>query len=73
MSPSSVTEKLFFYLAEYWHNQRTGAGGGDQSEGEYIEVVELPFHQALEMVARGEIMDGKTIMLLLYAQSTGLL
>jgi nudix-type nucleoside diphosphatase (YffH/AdpP family) len=73
MSPGSVTEKLFFYLAEYWHNQRTGAGGGDQSEGEDIEVVELPFHQALEMVTRGEIMDGKTIMLLLYAQSTGLL
>jgi nudix-type nucleoside diphosphatase (YffH/AdpP family) len=73
MSPGSVTEKLFFYVAEYWHDQRAGAGGGDHSEGEDIEVVELPFDRALEMVARGEIMDGKTIMLLLYTQSVGLL
>jgi 8-oxo-dGTP pyrophosphatase MutT (NUDIX family) len=73
MSPGSVTEKLFFYVAEYWHDQRAGAGGGDHSEGEDIEVVELPFDQALAMITRGEIMDGKTIMLLLYAQSVGLL
>ena len=73
MSPGSVTEKLYFYVAEYWHHQRAGAGGGDHSEGEDIEVVELAFDRALEMVARGEIMDGKTIMLLLYAQTAGLL
>ena len=73
MSPGSVTEKLFFYIAEYWHNQRNGTGGGDRGEGEDIEVVELPFEKALEMTNRGEIMDGKTILLLLYAQSTGLL
>ena len=73
MSPGSVTEKLYFYVAEYWHDQRAGAGGGDHGEGEDIEVVELPFPQAVEMIARGEIMDAKTILLLLYAQSTGLL
>jgi nudix-type nucleoside diphosphatase (YffH/AdpP family) len=73
MSPGSVTEKLYFYVAEYWHDQRAGSGGGDHSEGEDIEVVELPFPQALDMVARGEIMDAKTILLLLYAQSSGLL
>jgi nudix-type nucleoside diphosphatase (YffH/AdpP family) len=73
MSPGSVTEKLYFYLAEYWHNQRSGAGGGDHSEGEDIEVVELPFAEAFAMVKNGQIMDGKTIMLLLYARSTGLL
>lgn len=73
MSPGSVTEKLYFYVAEYWHDQRAGAGGGDRSEGEDIEVVELPFEKALEMVARGEIVDGKTIMLLLYGQTAGLL
>jgi len=73
MSPGSVTEKLFFYVAEYWHDQRAGDGGGDPSEGEDIEVVELPFERALEMVAQGEIMDAKTILLLFYAQSTSLL
>ncbi len=73
ISPGSVTEKLFFYVAEYWHDQRAGDGGGDHSGGEDIEVVELPFERALEMLARGEIMDAKTILLLLYAQSTSLL
>jgi nudix-type nucleoside diphosphatase (YffH/AdpP family) len=73
MSPGSVTEKLFFYIAEYWHNQRIGDGGGDHSEGEDIEVLELAFDDALEMVMRGEITDGKTIMLLLYAHSMRLL
>jgi nudix-type nucleoside diphosphatase (YffH/AdpP family) len=73
MSPGSVTEKLFFYVAEYWRDQLAGDGGGDHSEGEDIEVVELPFERALEMVTQGEIMDGKTILLLLYARSTSLL
>lgn len=44
-----------------------GDGGGIASEGEDIEVLELPIEEALAMVKRGEIMDGKTIMLLQYA------
>jgi nudix-type nucleoside diphosphatase (YffH/AdpP family) len=73
MSPGSVTEKLFFYVAEYWHDQRSGSGGGDHSEGEDIEVVEFHFADALAMVRRGEIMDGKTILLILYAHTAGLM
>ncbi|WP_284732641.1 hypothetical protein [Larsenimonas rhizosphaerae] len=34
------------------------------SEGEDIDVLELPLEEALAMITRGEIMDGKTIMLL---------
>jgi hypothetical protein len=73
MSPGSVTEKLFFYVAEYRHDHRADAGGGDQSEGEDIEVIELPFEEALEIVKVGKITDGKTIMLLPYVQTAGLL
>lgn len=62
MSPGSVTEKLFFYLAEYSADtERTTGGGIDEEE---IDILELPVRQAYDMVARGEIMDGKTIMLL---------
>ncbi|QIL78288.1 MULTISPECIES: NUDIX domain-containing protein [Hymenobacter] len=62
MSPGSVTERLFFYLAEYSPDtERRGGGGIDEEE---IEVLELPLSQALGMVATGEIQDGKTIMLL---------
>jgi nudix-type nucleoside diphosphatase (YffH/AdpP family) len=67
MSPGSVTEKLFFFIAEYEPVSRVGPGGGVESEGEDIEVIELPLDDALQMVARGDIVDGKTIMLLQHA------
>jgi nudix-type nucleoside diphosphatase (YffH/AdpP family) len=67
MSPGSVTEKLTFFVAEYSAATRIGAGGGLADEGEDIEVVELPFAQALAMVADGRICDAKTVMLLQYA------
>lgn len=68
MSPGSVTEKLYFFVAEYDPGSRISNGGGLEAEGEDIQVLELPLEQALQMVANGEIADGKTIMLLQYAQ-----
>lgn len=73
MSPGSVTEKVFFFVAEYDHKHRTSAGGGDEKEGEDIEVLEIPLEQAIEMVRHGEILDAKTIMLLQYAKLARLL
>jgi hypothetical protein len=55
-------------VAEYDREHRTSAGGGDENEGEDIEVLEIPLEQAMEMIGRGEILDGKTIMLLQYAK-----
>jgi GDP-mannose pyrophosphatase NudK len=57
-----VTERLFFYVAEY--SPATEQRGGGGIEEEEIEVLELPLTQALGMIATGEIQDGKTIMLL---------
>ncbi|EJL86991.1 TrgB like protein [Herbaspirillum sp. CF444] len=68
MSPGSVTEKLHFFVGEYAGGDRAGEGGGNIAEGEDIEVMEVPIQQALMMIAEGEIADGKTIMLLQYAQ-----
>jgi nudix-type nucleoside diphosphatase (YffH/AdpP family) len=67
MSPGSVTEKLHFFIAEYEPGMRVSAGGGIASEGEDIEVLELPIDRALAMIASGRIVDAKTIMLLQYA------
>ncbi|UDQ81790.1 GDP-mannose pyrophosphatase [Erwinia rhapontici] len=64
MSPGSVTEKLFFFIAEYSDDDRQGSGGGVAEEGEDIEVLEWPFSRALDAVRSGEIMDAKTIMLI---------
>lgn len=68
MSPGSVTERLHFFVAAYGSGERVGAGGGVAEEGEDIEVLELGIGEAMAMVASGEIVDGKTIMLLQYLQ-----
>lgn len=67
MSPGSVTEKLHFFVAEYDAAMRVGDGGGLETEGEEIDVLELPFDQAMAMIDTGAIADAKTIMLLQYA------
>ncbi|HDT4996378.1 TPA: GDP-mannose pyrophosphatase NudK [Klebsiella aerogenes] len=71
MSPGGVTELIHFFIAEYSEAQRANRGGGVDDED--IEVLELPFVRALEMVASGEIQDGKAVSLLQYLQNSGLM
>jgi nudix-type nucleoside diphosphatase (YffH/AdpP family) len=73
MSPGSVTEVVHFFVAAYTSDHKINDGGGIADEQENIEVLEIPFSQALEQVKSGEIRDGKTIMLLQYAQINHLL
>lgn len=73
MSPGSVTEILYFFVAEYSKDMKTSDGGGVEDDQENIEVLELPFHDALQMIKDGGIKDAKTIMLLQYAQLHNLL
>jgi GDP-mannose pyrophosphatase NudK len=73
MSPGSVTEKLYFFIAEYDPNSKRTPGGGNESEGEDIEVLELTIDRAFDKVRAGEIQDGKTILLLQYLVLSNLL
>ena len=66
MSPGSVTEILYFFVAEYSKEMKVSDGGGLEEEAENIEVLEYDFNEALEMVSNGNIKDAKTIMLLQY-------
>src|SRR5436190_805474 len=68
MSPGSVTEILYFFVAEYSSSMKINEGGGMEDEQEDIEVLEVRFDDAIRMLARGEIKDAKTIILLQYAQ-----
>jgi len=72
MSPGSVTEILYFFIAEYTRDMKVSEGGGLAEEQENIEVLELDFDEAYGMIATGEIKDAKTIMLLQYAKINGL-
>ena len=68
MSPGGMTEKIACFVASYSADDRESEGGG-VDEDEHIQVMELPFAQALAMVGRGEIADAKTIALLYFAKS----
>jgi GDP-mannose pyrophosphatase NudK len=68
MSPGSVTEILYFFVAEYAASMKVHAGGGIDHEQEDIEVLEITLEKAMQMIDNGEIKDGKTIMLLQYAK-----
>ena len=71
MSPGSVTERLHFFAAPCVPGDVTGPGGGVEEEGEDIEVLELPFDEALEMIDDGRIADAKTVLLLQWAALRG--
>jgi nudix-type nucleoside diphosphatase (YffH/AdpP family) len=73
MSPGSVTEILYFFIAAYSQEMKVTDGGGVDGEEENIEVLELGIEQAMKMIETGEIKDGKTIMLLQYIKLHGIL
>jgi len=63
-SPGFSNERIWLFLA-------TGLTPGVQSveADETIEVVKLPLERALEMVADGDICDGKSILGLIAARA----
>ena len=62
-SPGYSTELLRLYLAL---DLRSGEAHPD--EGEFLDLVRLPFPELLAMVERGEIADGKTAIAALQAR-----
>ena len=72
-TPGAVTEKIHYFIAEYSNDMKISDGGGLEEETEEIEVLEIDFSKAIEMVATGEICDAKTVILLQYAQVNKLL
>lgn len=73
MSPGSVTEILHFFIAEYSNEMKIADGGGLEEEGENIEVLELSYQEALDMIDKGDIKDAKTIMLIQYLRLKNIL
>lgn len=73
MSPGSVTEILYFFIAEYSQSMKITDGGGIAHEQEDIEVLELLIDKAIQMIETGEIKDAKTIMLLQYIKLKNIL
>lgn len=72
-SPGAYTELIHYFIAPYTESQKTGAGGGLKEEGENLQILELPFEEAMRRAANGEIKDAKTLLLLYYAKANNLL
>ena len=64
VSPGAVKERVSLFLADYDSAAPRARGGGHEHEGEDIIVLEVALNDALAMIARGEIVDMKTIALL---------
>lgn len=63
-SPGGCSEKCFLYAAEVCEDMKKGPGGGATGEEEDIEVLKVPAVAAFEMMDRGEINDGKSLVAL---------
>ena len=63
-TPGFCTEKIGIYLA-----QGLTQGDMDPDEDEFLGVVRMPLEEAIDLVMRGEIRDGKTICGLLMAKA----
>ncbi len=71
-TPGAVTEKIYYFIAEYNDGMKISDGGGLAAEQEEIEVLEINFDTALKMVSNGEINDAKTVVLLQFAKLNSL-
>ncbi|MCK0130370.1 NUDIX domain-containing protein [Flavobacteriaceae bacterium F08102] len=66
-SPGAVSEKITYFIAAYTPQMKQTKGGGIEDEAEDIEVLEVDFDIAIEMIYSGKITDVKTVVLLQYA------
>jgi nudix-type nucleoside diphosphatase (YffH/AdpP family) len=66
VSPAAVMEKIAFFTCAYSPADKVSEGGGLPDEGEDIEVIETTLEQAAAMIAAGEIIDAKTVILVQY-------
>lgn len=62
-TPGFTTERMYLYRATGLEDARPAP-----DSDEFIQVVKVPFRQALEMVVSGEICDAKSIVGLLMAE-----
>ena len=66
VSPAAIMEKIVFFTCAYSPADKVSDGGGLKEEGEDIDVVETTLEEAVAMIATGEIVDAKTVVLVQY-------
>ncbi|WP_108802886.1 NUDIX domain-containing protein [Aquimarina sp. Aq107] len=72
-SPATMTEIAHLFIAEYTDEMKVENGGGLDNEEEYIDVLEIEFIRAFDMMQTGEIKDARTVMLLQFLKIKGIM
>ena len=61
-SPGASTERIFLFFAEVSQKDKTGKGGGNESENEDIQLIKIPISEIASKIF--ELKDAKTILAL---------
>ena len=67
-----MTERIACFAARYGAEDRIGPGGGVDAD-ERIDLIEMPFADALKAIETGAIRDAKTVALLYWAKAQGVM
>jgi ADP-ribose pyrophosphatase len=62
-TPGFTDERIHLFLAH-----GLTAGREDREADEFLELREVPWHEVMELIRRGEISDGKTLSCLLFVE-----
>ncbi|WP_224406841.1 NUDIX hydrolase [Afifella sp. IM 167] len=62
-APGCLDELAHLYLAVYEPADRIGEGGGNDHEGEEIEVIEMPLDDLYRLMRERKIIDAKTLIM----------
>jgi nudix-type nucleoside diphosphatase (YffH/AdpP family) len=68
VSPGGSSERIHLFFAAVSASGRLSAGGGVAAEGEDIEVIEISATELPAMLAKGEIVDAKTLVATMWLQ-----
>ena len=68
MSPGSVTERIAFFTGSYRAGERVSTAAASRARARTSRSSRSTLAEAIAMVERGEIVDGKTVLLLRLAQ-----
>ena len=69
-SPGYNNEEVILFYSEVNNKSKKGKGGGLESEQEKIEILELSPKECFEMMDKGEIIDAKTLIALLWFRNS---
>jgi ADP-ribose pyrophosphatase len=61
-----LDEKIHLFYGIVASNDKIEAGGGLDTEKEFIDIIEMSFSEALTLLESGQIIDGKTMIGLFY-------